>query len=321
MPVPESGPAIPFPYPREHEAKSIDNAPENAELETDYDDDNEAIEKDRNVVGDFLTRVFGHVPQQRGEEAVAEEPAPKGRAEKLAEETIADFVSEKLRAPTVAEALHADKPFMDHITDSLETALAHAEAAEHVERPEQASTGSQSATDEVQEIPPPPDSEFLPYGSSMDESSDTTDAPDLTDHGQPDLAFPEARADFAAPTPELPAESPETTPDEPATQPPRDPSAHAFRPQPNPLLRSLQTRNVPRPQFSEQPAVKARIATKTAPTEFSALPGDLEDSIKEMIKPLIINWLNDNLLRIVEKAVREELAERSPLSELRVKGG
>jgi cell pole-organizing protein PopZ len=40
------------------------------------------------------------------------------------------------------------------------------------------------------------------------------------------------------------------------------------------------------------------------------LPAGIEDSIKEMIKPLIMQWLNENLGRIVEQAVREELADR-----------
>jgi hypothetical protein len=47
------------------------------------------------------------------------------------------------------------------------------------------------------------------------------------------------------------------------------------------------------------------------------LPSSLEGSIKEMIKPLLIQWLNDNLPRIVEEAVREELTDRTELAEIR----
>lgn len=46
------------------------------------------------------------------------------------------------------------------------------------------------------------------------------------------------------------------------------------------------------------------------------LPPSLEGSIKEMIKPLIIQWLNDNMARIVEEAVREELTDRTDMSEI-----
>ena len=54
----------------------------------------------------------------------------------------------------------------------------------------------------------------------------------------------------------------------------------------------------------------------------NALPDGIEESIKEMIKPLIMQWLNDNLARIVEQAVREELADRGgDLADLRPRGG
>ena len=40
-----------------------------------------------------------------------------------------------------------------------------------------------------------------------------------------------------------------------------------------------------------------------------------------MIKPLIMQWLNENLGRIVEQAVREELADRRPdLAAFRIGG-
>ncbi|HKJ62265.1 MAG TPA: DUF2497 domain-containing protein, partial [Hyphomicrobiales bacterium] len=45
------------------------------------------------------------------------------------------------------------------------------------------------------------------------------------------------------------------------------------------------------------------------------LPASVEGGIKEMIKPLIIQWLNDNLPRIVEEAVREELTGRTEIDE------
>ena len=52
-----------------------------------------------------------------------------------------------------------------------------------------------------------------------------------------------------------------------------------------------------------------------------AFPAGLEDSIKDMIKPLIVQWLNDNLPRIVEKAVREEIADQGLVSRARGEGG
>ena len=52
-----------------------------------------------------------------------------------------------------------------------------------------------------------------------------------------------------------------------------------------------------------------------------AFPAGLEDSIKELIKPLIVQWLNDNLPRIVERAVREEISEHGLVSRVRGDGG
>ena len=52
-----------------------------------------------------------------------------------------------------------------------------------------------------------------------------------------------------------------------------------------------------------------------------AFPAGLEDSIKELIKPLIVQWLNDNLPRIVERAVREEIADQGLVSRARGEGG
>ena len=66
----------------------------------------------------------------------------------------------------------------------------------------------------------------------------------------------------------------------------------------------------------EQPVSKPAVTTQSEAgkaemqTHTINLPGSLEGSIKEMIKPLIIQWLNENLPRIVEEAVREELTGR-----------
>jgi cell pole-organizing protein PopZ len=43
------------------------------------------------------------------------------------------------------------------------------------------------------------------------------------------------------------------------------------------------------------------------------LPEGLEAAVVEMLKPLIMRWLNDNLPRLVEKALREEVAANGPL--------
>ena len=37
----------------------------------------------------------------------------------------------------------------------------------------------------------------------------------------------------------------------------------------------------------------------------------LEDTVSELMRPLLRQWLDDNMPRIVEKAFREELAGRT----------
>lgn len=53
-------------------------------------------------------------------------------------------------------------------------------------------------------------------------------------------------------------------------------------------------------------------ADETVP---AGLPEGLESAVVAMLKPLILQWLNDNLPRLVEKALREEIAANGPLSQ------
>ena len=39
----------------------------------------------------------------------------------------------------------------------------------------------------------------------------------------------------------------------------------------------------------------------------------LEDAVREMLRPLLVQWLNDNMPRILENAIREEIAMRGLL--------
>jgi hypothetical protein len=39
----------------------------------------------------------------------------------------------------------------------------------------------------------------------------------------------------------------------------------------------------------------------------------LEDAVREMLRPLLVQWLNENMPRILESAIREEIAARGLL--------
>jgi cell pole-organizing protein PopZ len=288
MPVPDTGPEIPFPYALDEEPKrALDSrdveraAPAADPFEGDADD--AALESEKSFVGDFLSRVFGSAPS-RDEEFHREEPtldAPglKGKAEKLAKATISDFASDKLKAPSVADALHADKPFMDQLTDSLESALAQVEA--------------EQIDDAVPEI-----AEAVLAAGAAAVGDDLPEEPPLPEMDAPHI--PPVHSQAAVHSAAFPAgPKPDTTPN-PADAV-RAPVMPGF-PHPDPIFADHMPEHVPAPPAAQ-------------------LPAGIEDSIKEMIKPLIMQWLNENLGRIVEQAVREELADRRPdLAAFRIGG-
>ena len=60
------------------------------------------------------------------------------------------------------------------------------------------------------------------------------------------------------------------------------------------------------PAAPAQNAITAALATPTTPAVRT-----LEDTVSELMRPLLRQWLDDNMPRIVEKAFREELAGRT----------
>lgn len=323
MPVPEDGPAMPFPEP---DSDEVDTAPPlsgSGESRTE-------IEKEKTFVGEMLTRVFGGSQKKAPETPPPAPPhdAPPStnvrlaKAEDLAKATIADFASDKLRAPSVAQALHADKPFMDAITDSLATAMADAET-DHEDGPDIRYGAPAMTDDELPEALLPPDAENGIFEAPPERSSG------LPFQGAPENPFtrkpagiPREAAPFAEP-PELPRGhsgdifgEPEqnlrqthddifgTRPETNHGAPPAMPTSTPSRPEPSAITKS---------------AAAAPVGNMASPG--IAFPAGLEDSIKELIKPLIVQWLNDNLPRIVEKAVREEITEQGLVSRARGEGG
>jgi hypothetical protein len=283
MPVPDSGPTVPFASAPDDDLIPESVAPKAASsLAAD-------LEKEKDYVGGVLTRVFGRSQKKSDEPTPPAAPAPASKAEKLAKATISDFAAEKLRAPVVADALQADKPFMETITDSLETALAKVEmgvpdAAEPTESPKDtpAMEAQPAPYDEL--LPDallPFDSELAPFAPGQIPGSSSTPE---------EVPAPRGKA------PELPVESGE-------------PKSGLFRDDTEAPLGAAALGGQPSPVPTPVPAVPQ-----------SALPSGLEDSIKELIKPLIIEWLNNNLPRIVEKAVREELADHGGLAGFRREG-
>jgi uncharacterized protein len=301
MPVPEGGPA-PFPEP---ESDDGDNAPPLS----GSGESRSGIETEKTFVGEMLTRVFGG-SQKKSAAAAPPMPARPASAEELARATITDFASDKLRAPSVGEALQADQPFMDTIADSLASAMADHEAAEG----RRAASPASMPEDELPELLPPADDEIGMFDAPSEGPSGGAPADPAR---KPAAAVPSF-----APAPELPREGAGHVGAQPG---------QAWRPAQGEIAGSGTEANrghaatpvhaAPNPELAAAMESALPPAATGMPPQGSAFPSGLEDSIKEMIKPLIVQWLNDNLPRIVERAVREEVADHELVSRARGEGG
>lgn len=280
MPVPDTGPEMPLPLTDAESRKTRTDAGASQK-------DKSAVEDDRRTVGSFLTRVFGSAPAEQADDTVSDETSPRAKAEKLARDTISGFAEEKLNAPAVGHALKADKDFMNEVASSLESALASSDETDAPDLPENASGGG---AEQETYVPPAKDSGLdMRLKEALAADARTSEAVAAEQKQDEDTLSAEAAA--------LVVES----------------IASDDRPGPDPAETTQRTapedEAVPiPPEASGPPKNEAGKADLSAPT--LNLPGSLEGSIKEMIKPLIIQWLNENLPRIVEEAVREELTGR-----------
>jgi cell pole-organizing protein PopZ len=60
----------------------------------------------------------------------------------------------------------------------------------------------------------------------------------------------------------------------------------------------------------EKPPVKAASPRDAEPARPGASRSPLEDAVRDMLQPLLLQWLNEHMPRILEKAIREEVATR-----------
>ncbi len=119
-------------------------------------------------------------------------------------------------------------------------------------------------------------------------------APDLLDFDAIDFEDPVT----AAPEPE-----PEPEP-EPAPEPPPPPP-----PPPQPVLQATRAPE-PEPEALVSPATDASVSgafNLLAHTVLTQNARTLEDLVKEMLRPMLKSWLDDNLPAVVERLVRAEI--------------
>jgi hypothetical protein len=148
------------------------------------------------------------------------------------------------------------------------------------------------------------------------ESMDVDDILDLADDAEP-VAPPVVAVKPVEPPPPVPLELEEIgfqdLPEEPATPiaPPPEPPAPAPAPAPK-------AARPPEPVFEPEPTVDRLISPTTdasvgnafnllAHTVLSNNARTLEDIVREMLRPMLKSWLDDNLPVVVERLVRAEI--------------
>ena len=231
------------------------------------------------------------------------------RAEQLAAQAVADFASDRLSAltgkPVVADILKGDQPLMEEITSTLADALSKTGESEEFEDapPLEDFADDGFATDlsalmrgEARAPATPENLTPQPFGvdggfvAAQRGASPPQSAPIMTDQDTPDLPREEVDYFASAPGADLPE---------------------------NPLAYGS-TGSLEPPVMQQMSTPPARMTARSAPGLGGAMglerlqPGaggkTLEDTVREMLKPLLVQWLNENMPRIINDAMREEMA-------------
>ena len=103
----------------------------------------------------------------------------------------------------------------------------------------------------------------------------------------------------------------EPEPEEAAAEPVPVPSRSGWQ---SPVQMALATQPVaPAPRAVQQPLAQVQFMGATQPPVSATGGGPLETAVREMLRPLLVQWLNENMPRILESAIREEISVRGLL--------
>jgi hypothetical protein len=348
MPVPEDGPSMPFASDDSADLPSPQTASFGSEAPVEWSapplEQITGEIRSRQPAEDGAADESPAVLSQPETQAVLAEEV-QARAEKLAEKVVADFASDKLNAEApVTDFLKGDKPLMEEITDTLADALAKVgpaidEAKDRLE----AGAAAQDTQDGVAAAPDdnaPPLSEAVPSPVALAKDdvlpeppkqaapAEAEPGPDLEpdlESFAPDLPsapdIPNLDGGFISPPPPHPL-PPLQMRVETATEPgalelPRednDDDDLAMMPLPPQLEEPVESS----PFASGLSGGQSRAMTlggghgRNAVVErfqpSAAAPRTLEDTVREMLRPMLAEWLNENMPRILNDAIREELA-------------
>ncbi|MBT3070191.1 DUF2497 domain-containing protein [Rhodomicrobium sp. Az07] len=103
--------------------------------------------------------------------------------------------------------------------------------------------------------------------------------------------------------------------DEATSEPDQEPEPEPVREEAEPPLAQARFMGAePSPSSYASQLVAAPQAPAPAPSQPAAVPptvsGPLEAAVREMLRPMLVQWLNENMPRILESAIRDEIAAR-----------
>jgi hypothetical protein len=318
MPVPEGGPAIPFSAEETMEEQPKPARPAVQAEQPTRESRPADVAKTAQTVENLARPSSGQdapnpVPGANPISGV--KPAPDvmhTRAEALADKAVSDFASDRFSAPPVADILKADKPFMEAITSTLVDALSRG-----AEEPE-----------DFEEAPNLEDFDEGSFSPGELAASAGKAGPAMPDIMNLDGGFMAARpvaikqpdpAGLDQEPPELPREDLDDI--APVEQAPRA-EVKAYRPigiaepapMPNIPVAPVRATSGPVAGAVSQREAVAGNAERLQPAGGSK---GLEDTVKELLKPLLMQWLDENMPRIVNEAIREEIAANGLLPRVR----
>lgn len=124
----------------------------------------------------------------------------------------------------------------------------------------------------------------------------------------------EAVAGPAAPPQPLEVQTVDAAVEAAAPEPAAAPVEHVAQTQVQPVAQAQPVAQVqPVAQTQMQPLAQVQFAGMVQPSIPAQAGRTLEDAVREMLRPLLVQWLNENMPRILENAIREEIALRGLL--------
>jgi cell pole-organizing protein PopZ len=209
--------------------------------------------------------------------------------------------------PVVADILKGDKPLMDAIKTSLVNALSR--------DPEE--------PDEFEEAPHPEDFADDLFGATEHPLSAALEPLTAGKVDRPNPVVATFADGFMALRPVVATSREASGADQEIPELPREDvddivAANEAVSVDRPAERSIAPAE---PVMSNVSVVTSSVVTRpvAAAERFQSLsaPKSLEDTIKEMLRPLLMQWLDENMPRIVNEALREEIATKGLLPSAR----